>query len=53
MPEGSVHAKLLLSVDFETKAEPYLIEIPPERNLPSQWINPGPGLARLLWLKIK
>lgn len=96
MPEGSVHAKLLLPVDFETKAEPYLIEIAPERNLPShffihkgeelgyllsgklqlklekavfnvragdliylstempsQWINPGPGSARLLWVKVK
>ncbi|MFH1350814.1 MAG: cupin domain-containing protein [Pseudomonadota bacterium] len=96
LPEGGVQAKLLLPVDFETKVEPYLIEIPLGRNLPShffvhkgeelgyllsgrlqlklekavynvragdviylssempsQWINPGPGSARLLWLKIK
>lgn len=93
---GSLGAKLLTPVDFDCKAEPYLIEIPSKQNLPShffihkgeemgyllsgklqlklgkavysaragdiiyltseipsQWKNPGPGLARLLWLKIK
>ena len=96
LPEGSVYAKLLTPLDFEPKAEPYLIEIPPNKNLPShffihkgeeigyllsgrlqlklekavynvksgdviyltsempsQWRNPGPGMAKLLWLKIK
>jgi len=96
LPEGSIYAKLLTPVDFDPKAEPYRIEIPPGKNLPShffihkgeeigyllsgklqmklgkavysiragdviyltsempsQWKNPGPGLARLLWLKIK
>ncbi len=96
LPGGSIRAKLLTPVDFEPKAEPYLIEIPPEKNLPShffihkgeelgyllsgklqlklekavytvrtgdviyltsempsQWKNPGPGVAKLLWLKIK
>ena len=96
LPEGSVHAKLLTPLDFDPKAEPYLIEIPPKKNLPShffihkgeevgyllsgklqlklekavytvaagdviyltsempsQWKNPGNGVARLLWIKIK
>ena len=96
LPEGSVQAKLLTPMDFDPKAEPYLIEILPGRNLPShffihkgvevgyllsgklqlklekavyavragdviyltsempsQWRNPGPGTARLLWIKIK
>ncbi len=95
-PVGSIHGKLLTPVDFEPKAEPYLIEISPKKNLPShffihkgeevgymlsgklqlklkkavytvragdviylisempsQWKNPGPGVARLLWLKIR
>jgi quercetin dioxygenase-like cupin family protein len=96
LPEGSVQAKLLTPVDFEVKAEPYLIEIPPNGKLPShffihkgeelgyllsgklkielgkafhtvragdaiyltseipsQWKNPGPGVARLIWIKVK
>ena len=96
LPEGSIRASLLTPVDFEPKAEPYLIEIHPNKTLPShffvhkgeevgyllsgklqlklgkavytvrardviyltsempsQWKNPGPGVARLLWIKIK
>ncbi|MFH1123354.1 MAG: helix-turn-helix domain-containing protein [Pseudomonadota bacterium] len=96
LPDGSVQAKLLTPLDLEPKAEPYLIEIPPKKNLPShffihkgeeigyllsgrlqvklkkaaytvrggdviyltnempsQWKNPGPNVARLLWIKIK
>jgi transcriptional regulator with XRE-family HTH domain/KaiC/GvpD/RAD55 family RecA-like ATPase len=96
LPEGSVDARLLTPVDFEPRAEPYLIEIPPDKNVPShffihkgeevgyvlsgklqlklnkaiytaregdliyltseipiQWKNPGPDIARLLWMKIK
>jgi len=96
LPTGSIGAKLLTPVDFDCKAEPYLIEIPPQKilpshffihkgeevgyllsgklqmklgkavysaragdviyltsEMPSQWKNPGPGLARMLWLKIK
>ena len=96
LPAGSIGAKLLTPVDFDCKAEPYLIEIAPHKSLPShffihkgeevgyllsgklqmklgkavysaragdviyltsempsQWKNPGQGLARLLWLKIK
>jgi transcriptional regulator with XRE-family HTH domain/KaiC/GvpD/RAD55 family RecA-like ATPase len=96
MPEGSVYAKLLSPLDFDAKAEPYLLEIPPKEKLPShffihkgeeigyllsgrlqvkldkaayslrsgdviyltsemptQWSNPGPGVARLLWIKVR
>lgn len=96
LPEGSVYANILTPVDLEPKAEPYLIEIPPNKSLPShffihkgeeigyllsgklqlklekavytlragdvvyltsemptQWKNPGQGIARLLWIKIK
>ena len=92
LPDGSIEAKLLTPVDFEPKAEPYLIEIQPKKNLPShkgeevgyllsgklqlklenavhtvrpgdvvyltsqmpsQWKNPGPGVAKLLWIKVK
>jgi quercetin dioxygenase-like cupin family protein len=96
LPKGSVRARLLAPADTSLKTEPYLIEIPPRKNLnthffyhkgeeigyllsgklqlkiestsytinagdvvyltteiPSHWKNPGPGLARLLWFKIK
>jgi transcriptional regulator with XRE-family HTH domain/KaiC/GvpD/RAD55 family RecA-like ATPase len=96
LPEESIHASLLTPVDLEPRAEPYLIEIPPNKTLPShffihkgeeigyllsgklqlklektvytvrphdviyltheiptQWENPGPDTARLLWMKIK
>jgi len=96
LPADSVGAKLLAPLDFDGKAEPYLIEIPPRKTLPShffihkgeemgyvlagklqlkvgkgiysarsgdviyltshipsQWKNPGPGTAKILWIKIK
>jgi transcriptional regulator with XRE-family HTH domain len=96
MPEGSVQARLLYPVDFQVKAEPYLIEITPKATLPGhfffhkgeevgyvlsgrlqarvgkgihnlkagdviyltseipgEWRNPGPAVARLLWVKVK
>jgi quercetin dioxygenase-like cupin family protein len=96
LPEGSINVKLLTPVDFNPKAEPYLIEIPPNKtvpshffihkgeevgylisgrlqlkcdnslhnlragdvvyltnDIPSQWKNPGPGPAKMLWMKIK
>lgn len=96
LPEENITAKLLTPVDFNPKAEPYLIEIPPKGNIPShffihkgdemgymlsgklqmkleksaytvragdvvylttempsQWKNPGPGVARLFWIKVK
>lgn len=96
LPEGAVLAKLLSPVDFDPKAEPYLIEITPKETLPShfffhkgeeigylllgrlqvkvgtavynlragdviyltsempaQWRNPGPTVARVLWIKVR
>jgi transcriptional regulator with XRE-family HTH domain/KaiC/GvpD/RAD55 family RecA-like ATPase len=96
LPKGSIHAKLLTAPDLDSKAEPYLIEIPPKKtipshffihkgeeigyllsgklqlklkkavytarsgdviylanDMPSQWRNPGPSVARLLWLKVR
>lgn len=96
MPEGAVQARLLYPVDFEVRAEPYLIEITPKATLPAhfffhkgeevgyvlsgrlqvrvgkgvhhlktgdviyltseipgEWRNPGPSVARLLWVKVK
>lgn len=91
----SAHAKILTPVDFNPKAEPYLIEIPPNETLmshffihkgeemgymlsgevimkmeksthtvksgdiiyltsetPTQWKNPGPDSAKILWIKV-
>ena len=96
LPGGDIYAKLLIPVNFKPKAEPYLLEIPPKKTLPShffihkgeeigyllsgklqlklekslynvrsgdviyltsempsQWKNPGPSTAKLLWIKIK
>ena len=96
LPGESIQASLLTPVDYKAKAEPYLIEIPANKTIPShffihkgeeigyllsgklqlkldkavytvrardviyltsempsQWKNPGPGPARLLWIKIK
>jgi transcriptional regulator with XRE-family HTH domain/KaiC/GvpD/RAD55 family RecA-like ATPase len=96
LPEGSISAKLLTPIDFDPKAEPYLIEIPASKSIsshffihkgeelgyllsgklhvklekaaytlrsgdviyltsemPTEWRNPGPSAAKLLWIKIK
>jgi transcriptional regulator with XRE-family HTH domain len=96
LPKGSVDGTLLTPPDFQSKMEPYLIEIEPNRDLPAhffihkgeemgyvlsgklrmslnkatytvragdviyltsempnQWKNPGPNVARLLWIKSK
>jgi transcriptional regulator with XRE-family HTH domain len=96
LPEGSIVGKRMTPLDFDLKAEPYLIEILPNKDLPShffihkgeevgyllsgklqlklekavytirsgdviylttempsQWRNPGPGVARLVWIKVK
>jgi len=96
LPKENIQAWLLTPLGDEPKAEPYLIEIPPNKSLPShffihkgdeigyllsgklqlkmgkavhqarsgdviyltsempsQWKNLGPGMARLLWIKIK
>jgi transcriptional regulator with XRE-family HTH domain/KaiC/GvpD/RAD55 family RecA-like ATPase len=96
LPRDSIQVSRLTPVDFEAKVEPLIIEIQPQKTLPShffihkgeeigyllsgklqlklgktdytvnendtiyltaeipsQWKNPGPEPARLLWLKIK
>jgi transcriptional regulator with XRE-family HTH domain/KaiC/GvpD/RAD55 family RecA-like ATPase len=96
LPKENIQARLLTPLGDEPKAEPYLIEIPPNKSLPShffihkgdeigylltgklqikmgkavhqarsgdviyltsempsQWKNPGPSPAKLLWIKIK
>jgi transcriptional regulator with XRE-family HTH domain len=96
LPKGSIHARLLTAPDLDSRAEPYLIEIPPKKtipshffihkgeeigyllsgklqlklkkavytarsgdiiylanDMPSQWRNPGPSVAKLLWFMIK
>jgi len=37
LPEGAVNSKLLIPVDFDSKVEPYLIEIPAHKSLPSHF----------------
>lgn len=96
LPQGSIEGKRMTPLDFDPKAEPYLLEIPPNKDLPShffihkgeevgyllsgklqlklekavytvrsgdviylttempsQWRNPGPSVARLIWIKVK
>jgi len=96
LPKGSINGKLMAPADFDSKGEPYIIEIPPKTDLsshffvhkgeeigymlsgrlemklektvhivqkgdmiyltsemPSQWKNPGPSVAKLFWLKIR
>jgi len=96
MPKDSIYAQQLTPPDLDGKAEPFLIQILPEKKLPvhffvhkgeelgyvlsgkikvvsqnethtleagdtiylksdipTQWVNPGPEMAKLLWLKVK
>ncbi len=49
LPEGSISGKLLTPVDIETKAEPYLIEIPPFQTLSSHFfVHKGEEMGYLL-----
>ena len=49
LPEGSISGKLLTPVDIETKAEPYLLEIPPYQTLPSHFfVHKGEEMGYLL-----
>ena len=95
-PDSSIKGKRLTPVDLESRAEPFLIDLPPKTKLPahffihkgeeigyllsgkleitidqttrqatagdvillssempSQWKNPGPDTARLLWVTIR
>ncbi|MDY6954075.1 MAG: cupin domain-containing protein, partial [Thermodesulfobacteriota bacterium] len=94
LPKGALDGRLLTAPDFHGKMEPYIIDIEPDRDvpthffvhkgeevgyllsgrlrmavnkavytlragdvvyltseMPSEWRNPGPNLARLLWIK--
>lgn len=49
MPEGKVNAVLLTPVDFESKGEPYLIEMAPEASLSSHFfVHKGEEMGYLL-----
>jgi transcriptional regulator with XRE-family HTH domain/KaiC/GvpD/RAD55 family RecA-like ATPase len=54
LPEGSVYANLLTPVDFEPKAEPYLIQIPPGKSLPSHFfIHKGEEIGYMVSGKLQ
>lgn len=54
LPEDSIEAKLLTPLDFDPKAEPYLIEIPPKMTLPSHFfIHKGDEVGYLLSGKLQ
>ncbi len=58
LPKHSITGKLLTPVDFESKAEPYIIEIPSKKSLPSHFFTHkgeeiGYLLSGKLQLKIK
>ena len=54
LPKGSINAKLITPVDFEKKAEPYIIEIPPQTTLPAHFfIYKGEEIGYLLSGKLE
>jgi transcriptional regulator with XRE-family HTH domain/KaiC/GvpD/RAD55 family RecA-like ATPase len=54
LPEEDIYAKLLTPVDFKPKVEPYLIEIPPKKTLPSHFfIHKGEEIGYLLSGKLQ
>ncbi len=54
LPEGSIEVKMLTPMDFEPKAEPYLIEIPPHKNVPSHFfIHKGEEVGYVLSGKLQ
>jgi quercetin dioxygenase-like cupin family protein len=54
LPEESIHISLLTPVDFESKAEPYIIEIPPNKTLSSHFfIHKGEEVGYLLSGKLQ
>jgi transcriptional regulator with XRE-family HTH domain len=54
LPEESIHISLLTPVDFEPRAEPYLIEIPPNKTLSSHFfIHKGEEVGYLLSGKLQ
>ena len=54
LPEGSIDAKMLTPIDFEPRAEPYLIEIPPHKSVPSHFfIHKGEEVGYVLTGKLQ
>jgi transcriptional regulator with XRE-family HTH domain/KaiC/GvpD/RAD55 family RecA-like ATPase len=54
LPEGSIEAKLLTPLDFDPKAEPYLIDIPPKKTIHSHFfIHKGEEVGYLLSGKLQ
>jgi transcriptional regulator with XRE-family HTH domain len=54
LPKESIKGKLVTPVDFNLKAEPYLIEIPPEKNLSAHFfIHKGEEMGYLLSGKLQ
>ena len=54
LPEGSIDAKRLTPIDFEPRAEPYLIEIPPHKSVPSHFfIHKGEEAGYVLTGKLQ
>ena len=54
LPKGSITGFRLTPADFEAKAEPYLLEIPAERKLPSHFfIHKGEEMGYVLSGKLK
>ncbi|MGD9159806.1 MAG: helix-turn-helix domain-containing protein [Desulfobacteraceae bacterium] len=54
LPAESIEAKLLTPLDFNPKAEPYLIEIQPKKSLPSHFfIHKGEEIGYLLSGKLQ
>lgn len=54
LPRESISGKLMTPVDFEPKAEPYIIEIPPGTKLPSHFfIHKGEEIGYLLSGKLQ
>jgi transcriptional regulator with XRE-family HTH domain len=49
LPAGTVSARLLSPMDFEGKAEPYLIEVAPQASLASHWfVHKGEEVGYML-----
>jgi len=54
LPEGSIEARMLTPMDFEPKAEPYLLEIPPHEHVPSHFfIHKGEEIGYVLSGKLQ
>ncbi len=54
LPEGSLSANLLTPIDFDGRAEPYVIEVPPGQTLSSHFfIHKGDELGYLLSGKLQ